>query len=85
MTGIRCTDAEGRQYRHGVYQPLDESALPEAPESSALPARGSGPPFRMHPEVPRVPRLRHLIGPSVIALGSARATTTTREGDSGTI
>lgn len=69
MKDIRCSDAEGRRYRHGVYQPLDEESLPEAPDFSSLPARGSGPPFRMHPEVPRVPRLRHLLGPSVIALG----------------
>jgi len=69
MTDIRCSDAEGRKYRHGVYQPLDENALPEAPESSSLPVRGSGPPFRVHPEMPRVPRLRHLLGPSIIALG----------------
>jgi hypothetical protein len=68
-TDLRCTDAEGLAYRSGVYHPLDEAALPPAPDAPHMPDRGSGPPFRVHNEVPRVPKLRHLIGPSVIALG----------------
>ena len=66
---IGCTDEEGRQYREGVYRPLDEAALAAAPDGPPFPERGHGPAFRLHDEVPRVPRLRHLIGPSVIALG----------------
>jgi hypothetical protein len=66
---IRCTDQEGLAYRDGVYHPLDEATLPRAPVSPHVPDRGSGPPFRVHNDVPRVPKLRHLIGPSVIALG----------------
>ena len=65
----RCSDAEGRRYREGVYHPLDETRLPDAPDTPTLPHRGSGPPFKLYQDVPRVPRLRHLIGPSVIALG----------------
>jgi hypothetical protein len=68
-TEIRCSDEEGLAYREGVYRPLDERSLPEAPEAPHVPDKGSGPPFRVHNEVPKVPRLRHLIGPSVIALG----------------
>jgi hypothetical protein len=66
---IAATDEEGRRYRNGVYHPLEESALPEAPDAAPFPARGHGPPYRRHDEVPRVPRLKHLIGPSVIAVG----------------
>ena len=66
---IRCTHEEGLAYRNGVYRPLDEASLPAAPDSPHLPSRGNGPRFRLHNDVPRVPRLRHLIGPSVIALG----------------
>ena len=66
---IRCSDEEGREYREGVYRPLPELELPLAPQSPEFPARGHGPPFRLHREVPRVPKLAHLIGPSVIALG----------------
>lgn len=66
---VCCTDAEGRRYRDGVYRPLAESELPVAPGDSEFAVRGHGPPFRLVSEVPRVPRLRHLLGPSVIALG----------------
>jgi len=66
---ITCPDQEGRQYRRGVYRPLDDESLPQAPAQDSLPRRGHGPRFRLHQEVPRVPRLRHLVGPSVIALG----------------
>lgn len=66
---VRCSDAAGRKYRAGVFHPLDDASLPDAPEGEEFPHRGSGPPFKLYQEVPCVPRLRHLIGPSVIALG----------------
>ena len=66
---IRALDHEGRAYREGVYHPLPEADLPTAPEDSRFPRRGHGPAYRVHGEVPRVPRLRHLVGPSVIAVG----------------
>jgi hypothetical protein len=66
---IAASDDEGRQYRNGVFRPLPDAELPEAPDSPRFPTRGHGPPFRRHDEVPRVPRLKHLIGPSVIAVG----------------
>jgi hypothetical protein len=66
---VAATDEEGRRYREGVYRPLAERDLPEAPDAAPFPARGSGPPYRIWNEVPRVPRLAHLIGPSIIALG----------------
>ncbi|MGH6887376.1 MAG: Nramp family divalent metal transporter, partial [Geminicoccales bacterium] len=62
-------DQEGRQFRAGVYRPLDEAALAPAADDARFPARGHGPPFLVCHEVPRVPRVRHLVGPSVIALG----------------
>lgn len=66
---VRAPDDEGRRYRQGVYQPLPETELPKAPDTRTLPRRGWGPPFRVYNVVPRVPRLKHLVGPSVIALG----------------
>jgi hypothetical protein len=66
---VRATDDEGKAYRDGVYHPLAEAELPTAPEDARFPRRGHGPAYRVHNEVPRVPRLRHLIGPSVIAVG----------------
>lgn len=66
---IHCSPEEGARFREGVYQPLDLASLPDAPETDAFPRTGSGPPFYRLEEVPRVPRLRHVVGPSVIALG----------------
>jgi hypothetical protein len=66
---VAASDDEGRRYREGVYRPLPESELPEAPDAAPFPARGHGPPYRVWNEVPRVPRLAHLVGPSIIALG----------------
>jgi len=69
QSDIRCSDAEGREYREGVYRPLPEPDLPPAPHEANFPVTGHGPPFHLVRDVPRVPRLAHLIGPSVIALG----------------
>ncbi|HEX6927130.1 MAG TPA: Nramp family divalent metal transporter [Longimicrobiaceae bacterium] len=66
---IAATDEEGRRYREGVYRPLPEADLPVAPDAPPFPVRGNGPPYRVWNEVPRVPRLAHLVGPSIIALG----------------
>ncbi|MGH7586107.1 MAG: Nramp family divalent metal transporter [Gemmatimonadales bacterium] len=66
---LRCPDDEGSAYRDGVYRPVNDAALPAAPDAPTHPAPGHGPRFRTGVEVPRVPRLRHLVGPSVIALG----------------
>ena len=70
MNEIRCSDEDGRAFRDGGYRPLDESVLPAAPDDPArFPRPGAGPAFHHVDEMPRVPRLRHLVGPSVIALG----------------
>ncbi|MDX1660195.1 MAG: Nramp family divalent metal transporter [Gemmatimonadota bacterium] len=66
---IHCPHDEGVAYRDGVYTPLDVEALPDAPVTDAFPDPGHGEPFKRHDEVPKVPRLRDVMGPSVIALG----------------
>ncbi|MCZ6824463.1 MAG: Nramp family divalent metal transporter [Gemmatimonadetes bacterium] len=66
---IRAPDDEGRLYRRGIYRPLSEEGLDDAPPTAGFPVRGHGPPYKRYGEVPRVPRLRHLVGPSVVALG----------------
>ncbi|HUP00644.1 MAG TPA: Nramp family divalent metal transporter [Gemmatimonadota bacterium] len=65
---IHCPPEEGAEYREGVYRPV-LGPLPDAPRGPGFPDPGAGPPFRRQDDVPRVPRLRHVIGPSVIALG----------------
>ncbi|HWC06404.1 MAG TPA: Nramp family divalent metal transporter [Gemmatimonadota bacterium] len=64
-----CPPEEGRLYRDGVFRPVDTENLPAAPAGLDFPDSGSGPPFHRMDDVPRVPRLRDVIGPSVIALG----------------
>ncbi|HEU4463583.1 MAG TPA: Nramp family divalent metal transporter [Gemmatimonadota bacterium] len=66
---IHCAPEEGSGFREGVYRPLDLATLPDAPRDPSFPAHGHGPPYYRFDEVPRVPRLRDVIGPSVIALG----------------
>ncbi len=66
---IRCSEVEGKRYRTGVFSPLDDDTLAPAPADDRFPSPGCGPAFLIHDTVPRVPRLRHIIGPSVIALG----------------
>jgi len=66
---VKATDEEGRRYRSGVYEPVDESKLEDAPENASFPVRGAGPAFKKMARMPRVPRVRHLVGPSVIAAG----------------
>ncbi len=69
-SAVLASEEEGARYRRGVYDPIDLEALPEAADDlSRFPSRGDGPPHRVHDDVPRCPRLRHLVGPSVIALG----------------
>ena len=66
---ISAADVEGRSYRDGVYQPVDEASLPLAPRTPEFPDPGHGPPLRHFDGMPRVPKLRHVVGPSMIALG----------------
>ncbi len=60
---------EAARYREGIYEPLDESTLEDAPETPDFPIRGHGPAFKFVPEMSPAPRLRSIVGPSVIALG----------------
>lgn len=66
---IIASEVEGRAYRDGVYEAVDEATLPEAPRTAAFPDPGNGPPLRHLDAMPRVPKLRHVVGPSMIALG----------------
>lgn len=67
---IHSSHEEGVRYREGVYRPLDVGSLSAAPpDPERFPDPGHGAPFLRQDEVPRVPRLREVVGPSVIALG----------------
>ena len=66
---IILDNEQAKEYREGVYRPIDINALKPAPEQSDFPSRGSGAPFKLNDDMPRAPRLKYIIGPSVIALG----------------
>ncbi|MDH3734325.1 MAG: Nramp family divalent metal transporter [Gemmatimonadota bacterium] len=66
---VQATDEQGRRYRAGVFDPIDEAGLEDAPDDARFPARGTGPAFKRAERVPRVPKVRHLVGPSIIAAG----------------
>ena len=69
FSDISASEEEGRAYRGGVYDPVDEAALPVAPRSPEFPDPAHGPPLRHLDGMPRVPKVRHVVGPSMIALG----------------
>lgn len=66
---VQATEEQGRRYRKGVYDPVTEGELEDAPDDARFPVPGAGPAFKHIARVPRVPRVRHLVGPSVIAAG----------------
>jgi hypothetical protein len=67
---VYASEAEARQYRGTWYLPLPYDKLDEAPDSEDYPERGDGGAFRLT-DLPRVPRVRHIIGPSAIMLGAS--------------
>ncbi|SEA07600.1 Mn2+ and Fe2+ transporters of the NRAMP family [Haloplanus vescus] len=67
---VYASEVEGRQYRGTWYCPLPYDDLDRAPETDDYPDRGSGGAFRLA-ELPRVPRLRDVVGPSAIMLGAS--------------
>ena len=67
---VYASAVEGRQYRGTWYCPLPYDDLDRAPETVDYPDRGTGGAFRLA-ELPRVPRLRHIVGPSAIMLGAS--------------
>lgn len=68
---VYTTEAEGNQYRGSSYVPTAYDNLDLAPESAAYPDRGrDGGSYRLL-DLPRVPKLSHVIGPSAIMLGAS--------------
>ena len=67
---IFAPDEEGRKYLGSVYIPTDYDALPEAPDDGRYPRRGYYKDLGYKlTELPRAPKLRHIIGPSAIGAG----------------
>jgi len=67
---VFAPDEEGRKYLGSVYIETDYDALPEAPDDGRYPRRGYYKDLGYKlTELPRAPKLRHIIGPSAIGAG----------------
>jgi hypothetical protein len=68
---VYTTAEEGRTYRGSSYMPTAYDNLDLAPDHSAYPDRGDdGGSYRLL-DLPRVPKLSHVVGPSAIMLGAS--------------
>lgn len=67
---VYTSDEEGREYRGTSYMPTAYDNLDIAPETEAYPGRGRSGGYRVL-DLPRVPKLSHVIGPSAIMLGAS--------------
>jgi hypothetical protein len=66
---IYTTDEVGEQYRETVYQEVDYGSLPEAPRTDEYPDATEGG-YRVM-DLPKVPKVSHIVGPSAIMLGAS--------------
>ena len=60
----------GKQYRTSVYRDVSHDSLEQAPETSEYPKSSGKGRFRLT-EVPKVPKVSHIVGPSAIMLGAS--------------
>ncbi|AUV82102.1 hypothetical protein C2R22_10955 [Salinigranum rubrum] len=67
---VYASEVEGRQYRGTSYMPMPYDDLTEAPDADEYPDRGEGGSFKLL-DLPRVPKLSHVVGPSAIMLGAS--------------
>jgi hypothetical protein len=67
---IYAPESEGREYRDSVYEPLDNDSLEKAPATSEYPKSDGGEGFRIA-DLPKVPKVSHIVGPSAIMLGAS--------------
>ncbi|MFC7154021.1 Nramp family divalent metal transporter [Halomarina halobia] len=65
-----ASDADGREYRGSVYIPVAYDNLAAAPDTDEYPDDGTGGRFRLL-DLPKVPKVSHVVGPSAIMLGAS--------------
>jgi len=68
---VYASDAEGREYRGSSYIPTAYDNLDIAPETDAYPDRGGDEGAYRLLDLPRVPKLSQVVGPSAIMLGAS--------------
>jgi hypothetical protein len=67
---VFAPEEEGREYRGTAYNPVEIDEMETAPETDAYPKTGKGGNFHIA-ELPRVPKVNHIVGPSAIMLGAS--------------
>ncbi|SHH35866.1 Nramp family divalent metal transporter [Halobaculum gomorrense] len=67
---VYASAEEGEEYRDTVYRDIDYESLPEAPETSEYPKTDKGGNYRVT-DLPKVPKVSHIVGPSAIMLGAS--------------
>jgi hypothetical protein len=67
---IYATEEQGTEYRGSVYHDIDYDTLEEAPNTSDYPKTDGEEGFRIS-DIPKVPKLSHIIGPGAVMLGAA--------------
>jgi hypothetical protein len=67
---IYATEREGQAYRGTAYVPVPDAAADEAPEDDNHPDPGTGGLFH-EVDLPKVPKIKHVVGPSAIMLGAS--------------
>ncbi|QFU83298.1 Nramp family divalent metal transporter [Natronorubrum aibiense] len=67
---VYVDEDDGERYRASAYVPVAYDNLEPAPTDESSPERGTGGRFRLL-DLPKVPKLGHLIGPSAIMLGAS--------------
>ncbi|MFC7154441.1 Nramp family divalent metal transporter [Halomarina halobia] len=67
---VYASDEVGEQYRDTVYRDLDYDDLRTAPHTAEYPKPGRLESFR-EADLPKVPKVSHIVGPSAIMLGAS--------------
>ena len=67
---VYASEEQGERYRDSVYEPLDYESLEKAPETSKYPKSDGKGGFRLA-DLPKVPKVSHIVGPSAIMLGAS--------------
>ncbi|WP_423751663.1 Nramp family divalent metal transporter [Salinirarus marinus] len=67
---VHATKEVGEQYRESVYREVDYESLEVAPETSEYPKTDGKEGFRKQ-DMPKVPKVSHIVGPSAIMLGAS--------------
>ena len=67
---VFASEEEGLEYRDTAYRPVEYGNLETAPETAEYPATGDGGNYRIT-DLPRVPKVNHIVGPSAVMLGAS--------------